>query len=88
MMHAGEITVGNLTSFLIYTAYVGMSIVGLSTAFSDLMKGVGASTRLFELLDRQPAMPLSGGLTLSKVSKQREWVVLHLSPQVLACTIE
>jgi ABC-type multidrug transport system fused ATPase/permease subunit len=61
MMHAGDITVGNLTSFLIYTAYVGMSVVGMSTAYSDIMKGVGASDRIFEILDRVPAMPLRGG---------------------------
>lgn len=38
MMHSGDITVGNLTSFLLYTAYVGVSIVGIGTAFSDIMK--------------------------------------------------
>jgi ABC-type multidrug transport system fused ATPase/permease subunit len=79
MMHAGDITVGNLTSFLIYTAYVGMSIVGISTAYSDIMKGVGASERLFQLLERSPAMPLRGGDTISEVSggccalRQRSW---------------
>lgn len=74
MMHAGEISVGNLTSFLIYTAYVGMSIVGLTTAYSDIMKGVGASSRLFELLDRQPAIPLRGGEIIPKVRGQSSHV--------------
>lgn len=36
------------------------SSAGLSTFYSELMRGLGASTRLWELLDRQPLIPFSG----------------------------
>ncbi|KAI8851224.1 P-loop containing nucleoside triphosphate hydrolase protein [Chytridium lagenaria] len=51
MVQSGAITVGDLTSFFLYTAYVGSSFFGLSGFYSELMKGIGASSRLFELMD-------------------------------------
>ncbi|KAJ9121502.1 hypothetical protein QFC22_002119 [Naganishia vaughanmartiniae] len=57
----GEITVGDLTSLLIYTGYVGGSVSGLTGFWTGLMKGVGAGSRVFELLDRKSAIPLSVG---------------------------
>lgn len=45
---------GELTSFLMYTIYVGVSFAGLSGFYTNFMKGAGASTRLFELLERTP----------------------------------
>lgn len=35
-------------------------LLGLSSFYSELMKGAGASGRLWELLDRQPLIPRSG----------------------------
>ncbi|KAF1313854.1 Exonuclease 1, partial [Globisporangium splendens] len=54
MVADGLITSGELTSFLLYTLYVGFSFAGMSSFYSDLMKGIGASTRVFELLEREP----------------------------------
>ncbi|CAH0478412.1 unnamed protein product [Peronospora belbahrii] len=45
---------GDLTSFLLYTLYVGFSFAGMSSFYAELMKGIGASSRVFELLHRQP----------------------------------
>ncbi|KAL9089012.1 MAG: hypothetical protein Q9159_002730 [Coniocarpon cinnabarinum] len=56
MVKTGSISVGELTSFLMYTAYAGSSMFGLSGFYSELMKGVGAASRLFELQDRQPTI--------------------------------
>ncbi|KAE9986433.1 hypothetical protein EG328_005659 [Venturia inaequalis] len=56
MVKSGAISVGELTSFLMYTAYAGSSLFGLSGFYSELMKGVGAASRLFELQDRKPSM--------------------------------
>ena len=36
---------------------------GLSSFYSELMKGIGASGRLWQLIDRTPTIPLSGELT-------------------------
>jgi len=51
LVSAGDISVGALTSFLFYTIYAAISTVGLSNFYSEYMKGLGASSKLFELLD-------------------------------------
>lgn len=62
MMTDAQISVGDLTSFLLYAGFVGISFGGLSSFYSELMKGIGASGRLWELIDRNPTIPLTGGL--------------------------
>jgi ATP-binding cassette subfamily B (MDR/TAP) protein 10 len=56
------LTVGNLASFVLYSAYVGIGLSGVSTFYAEMMKGLGASTRLWELTDREPLIPPTGGL--------------------------
>ena len=41
---------------------------GLSSFYSELMKGIGASGRLWQLIDRTPTIPLSGELTSDLLS--------------------
>ena len=60
-MRSGALSVGDLTSFLMYTAYAGGSLFGLSSFYSELMKGVGAASRLFELQDRQATISPTKG---------------------------
>ncbi|XP_026323279.1 ATP-binding cassette sub-family B member 10, mitochondrial-like, partial [Hyposmocoma kahamanoa] len=62
MVATEQLTVGNLTSFLLYAAYVGISIGGLSSFYTELNKGMGAATRLWEIIDRKPTIPVTGGL--------------------------
>ncbi|EXJ89134.1 ABC transport system ATP-binding protein [Capronia epimyces CBS 606.96] len=61
MVSNGTITIGELTTFLMYTAYAGSSLFGLSSFYSELMKGVGAASRLFELQDREPTISPTKG---------------------------
>ncbi|ORX72634.1 hypothetical protein DL89DRAFT_277340 [Linderina pennispora] len=56
MVMNGEISIGDMTSVMLYSAYVGTSLSGLSSFYSEVMKGVGAGSRLFYLLDRKPAI--------------------------------
>ncbi|KAK5611855.1 ATP-binding cassette sub- B member 10, mitochondrial [Crenichthys baileyi] len=65
LMASQHMTVGELSSFLMYTFWVGISIAGLSSFYSELMKGFGAGARLWELLDRKPEFPLNEGQILS-----------------------
>ena len=60
MMQGGQITVGDLSAFLLYSGYVALSISGLSNFYSSINKAVGASGRLWHLIDRKPQIPLSG----------------------------
>jgi ATP-binding cassette subfamily B protein len=67
LVQSGAMTVGGLTSFLVYTLLVAFSMGGLSDQWAELMKASGAAERVFELLDRQPSIPASGGATLPRV---------------------
>jgi ATP-binding cassette subfamily B protein len=58
----GAMSVGGLTSFLIYTLIVAFALGALADLWADFMRAAGAAERVFELLDREPAIPPSGGL--------------------------
>ncbi|XP_073076073.1 ATP-binding cassette sub-family B member 10, mitochondrial [Manis javanica] len=70
LMGSAHMTVGELSSFLMYAFWVGLSIGGLSSFYSELMKGLGAGTRLWELLDREPGLPFDEGVVLKEKSFQ------------------
>uniref|UniRef100_A0A8C6V1I5 ATP-binding cassette sub-family B member 10, mitochondrial n=1 Tax=Neogobius melanostomus TaxID=47308 RepID=A0A8C6V1I5_9GOBI len=67
LMASQHMTVGELSSFLMYTFWVGISVAGLSSFYSELMKGFGAGARLWQLLDRTPEHPLNEGLVLDEL---------------------
>jgi putative ABC transport system ATP-binding protein len=71
MVASGSISIGQLSSFLLYTIYAGTSISGLSSFYSELMKGVGAASRIFELLDRKPSIKQTGTLFSIVLTKSR-----------------
>lgn len=56
LVRSGSMSLGDLTSFMMYTAFAGSSLFGVSGFYSELMKGVGAASRLFELQDRRPTI--------------------------------
>jgi ATP-binding cassette subfamily B (MDR/TAP) protein 10 len=62
MVSSNTITVGNLSSFLLYAAYIGVSLGTFSNFYSELNKSVGAAARIWEIIDREPVIPMNGGL--------------------------
>lgn len=70
LMGSAHMTVGELSSFLMYAFWVGISIGGLSSFYSELMKGLGAGGRLWELLEREPKLPFNEGVILNDKSFQ------------------
>jgi len=54
-----RMTMGELTSFLLYTFTIAFSIAALAGLWQDFMRAVGASERVFELLER-PSELVSG----------------------------
>jgi ABC transporter fused permease/ATP-binding protein len=64
---SGRMTVGELTAFLLYTLTVAMSLGALSSLWGDFMKAVGASQRVFQLLDDRGAIEGSATGTLPEV---------------------
>ncbi|CAM2069029.1 ATP-binding cassette domain-containing protein [Sulfidibacter corallicola] len=67
MVDAGDITVGELTSFLLYTLIVAVSLASLASLWADFMRATGSADRIFEILDREPEIPLTDGTTLERV---------------------
>ena len=51
---ADEITVGELFTFILYSSYVGASSGGIAELYSQMQKAIGATERVFELLDEVP----------------------------------
>lgn len=67
LLFEGQMSFGELTSFLLYTFTVAFAVGGLSGLYSDFAKAVGASRRVFELMDREPAVASSGSTVLETV---------------------
>jgi len=49
-----QMTVGDLTQFLLYLMIVAIGVGSLGSLWGDLMSGVGASLRVFEILEQTP----------------------------------
>ena len=67
LISAGEITIGDLSSFMLYAIYTGSSVFGLSNFYTEIMKGIGAAERLFELMDLRPRINLTLGKKLDNI---------------------
>lgn len=63
-MLADGLTVGNLTSFSMYTGYMYVSVGQMSVAVSEFMKAQGASRRVFTVIDTGTLNMETGGLRL------------------------
>lgn len=62
LVSRGEISVGDLTSLLLYSAYVGNALSLLSSFFTTMMRAIGASVRVFAVVDRESAIPTDAGI--------------------------
>ena len=51
---SGEMTVGQLISFVLYSTFVGASFGGIAELYAQIQKAVGATERVFELLKETP----------------------------------
>ncbi|WP_272976949.1 ABC transporter ATP-binding protein [Deinococcus geothermalis] len=70
---AGTLTPGQLVTFLIYALQVGGSVAGLTGLFNQFQEALGASSRIFELLDErsdlpEPAVPVRLGRAEGRVT--------------------
>jgi ABC-type multidrug transport system fused ATPase/permease subunit len=54
LMQEGRIAFGDVISFVIYTSFIGASIGGIAELYAQIQKAVGATERIFEILDHQP----------------------------------
>ncbi len=77
LVQRGELSVGMLFSFIIYTSFIGGSIAGLGDIYTQVQRAIGASERLQEILQQQdesdplqhpdPLPRFAGKITFSNV---------------------
>lgn len=67
LVRSGQMTGGDLTAFLLYTFTVAVSLGALSSLYTDYMRAIGASERVFQLIDRVPQLEGTGGRRLDAV---------------------
>mmetsp|Transcript_17814 Transcript_17814/g.42011 ORF Transcript_17814/g.42011 Transcript_17814/m.42011 type:complete len:328 (+) Transcript_17814:2-985(+) len=69
----GGITAGDLTGFLMYSLLLAGNVSSLSTTYAEVSKAVAAADRIWELLEREPAIPSSLATAKStKVNRSSE----------------
>ena len=51
-----QLLIGDLISFILYSAFVGASFGGIAELYAQLQKAVGAIERVFEILDEHPEL--------------------------------
>jgi ATP-binding cassette subfamily B protein len=67
MVMTEQMTMGELTAFLLYTLMVAVSLGALAGLYADFMKAIGSSQRVFELIDRVSPLEGSEGPDLTEV---------------------
>ncbi|XP_060948274.1 antigen peptide transporter 2a [Limanda limanda] len=61
-IQSGQMTTGNLLSFILYQADLGHSIRTLAYIAGDMLNSVGAAGKVFDYLDRKPQVSTDGKL--------------------------
>jgi len=61
LVQSKEAEVGELFSFVIYTAFIGGSIAGLGDIYSQLQRSIGASERILEILNQADEQTTASG---------------------------
>ena len=56
LLAEGTLSMGELTSFLLYTFTVAFGIGALGSLWQDFQRAIGASERVFELIERAPTV--------------------------------
>lgn len=53
LVHAGEMGLGDMLQFVLYSVFVGASIGGIAEMYAQIQKAVGAAERIIEILDEK-----------------------------------
>ncbi|XP_018529612.1 antigen peptide transporter 2-like [Lates calcarifer] len=62
LIQSGQMTTGNMVSFILYQSDLGDNIRTLTYIFGDMLNSVGAAGKVFEYLDRKPQVDTDGKL--------------------------
>lgn len=67
MVVQGELSIGTLSAFILYTMTVAISVSSLGGLWTDFMSAAGASARIFQILDRPPAISNEQGTKIGRI---------------------
>lgn len=78
MIDQGQLTIGELVAFIIYSVFIGASAGSLPDMWAGIQKAIGATENLMEILDEKPEdipmvkssnpIPLQGNVAMQNVS--------------------
>ena len=63
LIHQGDMSIGDLTSFLMLTIFIGASIGSIADLYAQIQKAIGATEQLMEILDETPEEYTEGKIT-------------------------
>jgi ABC transporter fused permease/ATP-binding protein len=69
LVNAGELSVGSMFQFVLYSVFVGASIGGIAELYAQIQKTLGATERLLEILDEKSEESQEEMLQKSTVGK-------------------
>ncbi len=81
MVQSGDMTAGDLVSFISYTAIIGAAIGGLGNFYTQLLSAVGATERIREILNTESEVDMvaNAGLKARHVNGNIEYRDVHFS---------
>ena len=81
LVQAGNISVGDLLSFILYMAFIGGSMAGLGDVLGQLQKASGAADRIMEVMHKKEelAINLAPKTTYRPIQGTIEYKNVHFS---------
>lgn len=74
---AGDLSIGDLTQFLLYLMLVAIGVGSLGSLWGDIMAGIGASQRIFEILERPSSEDARTGMRPASIDGRLEFNEVH-----------
>lgn len=66
LVEKGEMTIGDLTAFIIYTTFIGASVGGMGDVYAKIQKTIGSSERIKEILEEEPEIEVNENHKINK----------------------
>ncbi|WP_347160150.1 ABC transporter ATP-binding protein [Pontibacter chitinilyticus] len=77
LVHNGDIKIGELISFIIYTVFIGASVGGLGELYGKVQAALGATERILEILNEPEEPTDKSQRALSQMPKLRGDITYH-----------
>jgi len=68
LMNQGNLSIGDLTAFLLYGILVAISFAFLSSTFAEFSQALGAADRIFEIIDRDTKVERIGNQAKTNIN--------------------